>query len=441
MPPESPLAELDALNRAKRDIAARGQAGTPDIPYLYELYLQQQQGDQMGFGAPMAPIEDEQGGNLPLDFRASPGAEAGTLGFGASAPAGAAQSPLAPRAPQDGGDFRIGGEGLRASNPISGVAPSYSPELESFLDTYFGALKDPTTIARAAPVIGSIAGIVEGIQEEDYMGSALSALGLLGPAALAAVSAAQIDPSLIGDAISGSVTQVDPVSVAQNVISSGGREPSLDFTPGEFLGPSVAGVSDAELQQAQQDVFSELGGFPGELRDASVPGPGQRGFADGPEGLSPGALRAYTAGAGIGDVPQGVSAELAGAGLTPGGFARPEEDDDFDALLDAGYTPAQAAQVLGRSIAPGPAPVTATALRSLAAAPALSGSFAAGRAGGSSSSFGGGGRGGFTPSFDFAGSRSLGLRGGDRGGGGGRGGGRGPGSASGPPGGAGGFGL
>ena len=44
------IAELDALNRAKRNIAASGQAGTPDIPYLYELYLQQQQGDQMGPG-------------------------------------------------------------------------------------------------------------------------------------------------------------------------------------------------------------------------------------------------------------------------------------------------------------------------------------------------------------------------------------------------------
>ena len=117
MPPESPLAELDALNRAKRQISAAGAAGTPDIPYLYELYLQQQQGDAAGFGAPAAMPEDEPGGELPIEYRTSPGAEAQALGLGFGGPAapGPAPSSLPP------GDTETSGSVVTGSGP---AAPS-----------------------------------------------------------------------------------------------------------------------------------------------------------------------------------------------------------------------------------------------------------------------------------------------------------------------------
>jgi hypothetical protein len=319
------------------------------------------------------------------------------------------------------------GAGGRVSvNPTTGVAPSFSPPVESFLSEYFGFLEDPAVVARAAPFVGPVAGMVQAIQEDDPLSAALQGLSLAAPATLAGLAPAT---NPLENAL-GSLATTDPLSILSMPLTAAlpgfGGSQGLDSPPFETQsalseGTTMQGIDEATNAELDAALATALAGI-GELeasRSVAVP-------TDPSFGASRGALDALSAGLEAHDVSHPVGAELAGLGLSslPGGYAAlPGDDDDDEALglsdffggfaEPLGATP----QSLGGSLSSAPS------LGSISA-----GTLGAAPGGGGSSSFGGGGgsygghpsgRSGFEGSPEIGGSRSRGGGDGGAGGGGG----------------------
>lgn len=381
---------LADLNRMKREVAISGAAGTSDIPFLYELLLQGQEAPQLDLAPPPALPEEEPGSDLAFDYFGSPGAEASALGLGAA--------PASVAARRQTGEGRGESAALSAASPTTGLAQSYSPELEAFLDDYLGALKDPTLIGQMAPGVGLAMDLSTALQEEDYLGAVGSLAQAAAPLGMSLLGAAAagvpVDPSQIGQLTLRSLTDVTPLDMAGDIVGrSMDLGTSLRSVASEDLpfstdtpvteGYSLSGVPAAveeELDAALQFALENQPAPPGS-RDYS--GPLGRQLAE--MGASKGLQQAVRADLGPADVSHTLGAEAGGLGLVRGadnayGFPddaftsfADEEDDEIQALMDAGAPAALAAQIAAA------VPAAAAALAAAPPAPASSASSFGGR--------------------------------------------------------------
>ena len=379
-------ADVGALNRRKREVAISGAAGTADVPYLYPWGVLGEAGTPADFMPDAAPPEDVlPGEDFSFDYFAPPGAEARPLSLAALREA--AVSPVAAASQE-----RLGGRGhdesmnLSAANPVTGIAQSYSPELEAFLADTFPGLMDPTTFGKVAPGVGTVMGIVESIQEEDPLGILGALAGAVAPLGLSTLSAlaagTPIDPSALGTAALQSQTNVSPLDLAQGVMSGGLETREQDPASGPTDPEIQARARAGEISAATYDpVTDEIG-----PQIPSGPQPGQRGYPN-LRGLSGPESQAVLSGQTPADMNPAMAAGIAAAGYqgTPSGYID-EEDEDFLDLLEASLPASLAAQLAsGSSVAANALAAAPASLRSLSTSGS---SFGTAGGGSGSSSFG-----------------------------------------------------
>lgn len=425
-------------NRLKREIAFSGAAGIEDVPLLQAIRDAQQQ-EALPAQQDAVPLAEEQDPlqELLLSY-GSPNLEAERSPL-ISSPAPSGVTSLDRLRDDRGGRGAEDLQNLSAASISSGIAPSFSPEFEGLLEQGFGFLQDPTSIGRLAPVIGPAMGIAESIQDEDYLGALMSALGLAAPAGLAAGQALAAGyPGLAPSAAGQAIVTPDPLSSLEGLFDPGGRDQAGRSAIGLTEGQAGLSVGpEGYLSQTQADPFAFL-------EQGPAPGPAPVDFGGAVAGRSPAeiaavqglsgpAAEALGAGLQAQDVSHTVGAELAGFGFESGPsgyqFRSDEEEDDLQNLADALGVSMEAAQSIQAALGPS---VSAALSGSAALGPNLAAAAAA------RARRGGGNEGGYSIGDFSRGTRSRGIsqrqvRGGV-GGGSGRGGGRGGGSAPSGPG-------